>query len=67
MMDDGLIPFLNFEQMAIYFHGMRHTIKHGISDSIDYCAMFRNAAGAVNLRCPCAACMPPGATSNLSE
>ncbi len=30
VMDDGMIPLLDFEQMAIYFHGERITIKDGL-------------------------------------
>ena len=37
MMDDGLIPLLNFEQMAINFHGERITIKDGVASFIYYC------------------------------
>jgi hypothetical protein len=55
-MDDGLIPFLNFEQMAIYFHGKRISIKDGIAGFINCCAFFGPAKGAVNLPCRCVAC-----------
>ena len=51
VMDDGLIPLLNFEQMAIHFHGKRFVIKNGIADFIHYCAVFDNLEGAINLRC----------------
>ncbi len=56
LMDDGLIPFLNFEQMAIYFHGQRIAIKDGVAGFIHYCAALKNAKGAINLRCPCPKC-----------
>jgi hypothetical protein len=58
MMDDGLIPFLNFEQMAIYFHGERITIKDGVADFLDYCSAINNGTGAINLPCRCAVCSP---------
>ena len=51
IMDDGLIRLLNFEQMAIYFHGERITIKDGIAGFIHYRSAFKNAAGAINLSC----------------
>ena len=54
-MDDGLIPVLNFEQMAIYFHGCRIAIKDGISDFINYCACL-NCGGGYNLGCACQQC-----------
>lgn len=57
-MDDGLIPFLNVEQMALYFHGQRITVKDGIANSIYYSASFGNKEGAVNLRCQCLTCSP---------
>ena len=60
-MDDGLIPFLNFEQMAIYFHGHRITIKDGVSEFIHYCAALEMRGAAFNIRCPCPTCSP---TSN---
>jgi hypothetical protein len=58
LMDDGLIPFLNFDQMAIYFHGERISLKDGIAASIFYSAAFNSGKGAVNLRCPCRQCSP---------
>lgn len=51
-MADGLIPFLDFEQMAIHFHGQRFTIKDGVAGSIYYSAAFGNGKGAINLRVP---------------
>jgi hypothetical protein len=53
----GLIPLLNFEQMALHFHGQRITIKDGIGDSFIYCAAFGCGKGAVNLSCDCAVCL----------
>jgi hypothetical protein len=58
VMDDGLIPFLDFEQMAIYFHGERIVIKNGVADSLFYCSAFENNKGAVNLLCRCQKCLP---------
>jgi hypothetical protein len=52
--DDKKIPFLNFEQMALYSHGERITVRNGIG-GIDYCASFWSS-GAFNLGCPCNAC-----------
>jgi hypothetical protein len=57
-MDDGLIPFLNFDQMAIYFHGQRFTIKDGVAGFLRYCALFKSAKGAINISCPCPTCLP---------
>lgn len=56
MMNDGLIPFLDFEQLAIYFHGQRITIKDGISDLIAYSTSFGNVIAAVCLWCSCRSC-----------
>jgi hypothetical protein len=57
VMDDELIPLLNFEQMAIYFHGERITIKDGVADFLYYSAAFNSGKGAINLPCRCAACL----------
>jgi hypothetical protein len=46
VMDDGLIPVLNFDEMALYFHGTRIKIKDGIANCIDYSACFNNGKGA---------------------
>src|SRR5208337_5111443 len=59
-MDDGLVPLLNFEQMAIYFHGHRFTIKDGVSDSFLYC-FAENCAISYNLQCPCPRCVEAAA------
>lgn len=56
LMDDGLIPFLNFDQMALYFHGQRFTIKDGVAGFARYCAAFKQPA--FNLSCPCPTCSP---------
>ena len=55
-MDDGLIPLLNFEQMAIFFPGHRFVIKDGVADSIHYCSRL-NSKGGYNLKCPCPECV----------
>ncbi len=55
-MDDGLIPILNFEQMAIHFHGHRLVIKDGMADSLLYCLRL-NSGGSYNLKCPCLKCV----------
>lgn len=60
-MDDGLIPLLDFEQMAIYHHGERLTIKDGVAGFLYYSAAFNNQKGAINVRCPCLTCSPQGA------
>jgi hypothetical protein len=60
-MDDGLVPLLNFEQMAIYFHGHRLIIKNGMTNLIHYC-FAENCATSYNLNCPCPRCteaVPP--------
>jgi len=62
MMDDGLVPILDFEQMAIYFHGERIIIKDGVAEFLRYSAFFGNGKGAVNLPCGCAACSPQATT-----
>lgn len=54
-MDDGLVPILNFEQMSIYFHGRRYTIRDGIADSWYYCLSL-DCATAYNLVCSCPRC-----------
>jgi hypothetical protein len=56
VMDDGLIPLLDFEQMAIHFHGEQIMIKDGIAGFLYYSAAFENAKGAINLACHCASC-----------
>lgn len=58
VMDDGLIPLLDFEQMAIYHHGERLTIKNGVAGFLYYCAAFNNQKGAINIHCPCPTCSP---------
>jgi hypothetical protein len=63
VMDDGLVPFLNFEQMAIHFHGERITIKDGVAGFIHYSAAIENGKGAINLACPCANCSSPRPSS----
>ena len=60
-MDDGLIPLLDFEQMAIYHHGERLTIKDGVAGFLYYSAAFNSQRGAINVRCPCPICSPQGA------
>jgi hypothetical protein len=50
------IPFLNVEQMALWFHGNRWVIKDGIANFIRYSACFESPGGFVNLGCPCPAC-----------
>jgi hypothetical protein len=50
------IPFLNVEQMALWFHGNRWVVKNGIANFIKYSACFESPGGFVNLRCPCMAC-----------
>jgi hypothetical protein len=57
VMDDGTIPLLDFEQLAIYFHGQRFMIKDGVADFLYYSAIFGNASGAINLACQCADCL----------
>ncbi|KKM71059.1 hypothetical protein LCGC14_1434450 [marine sediment metagenome] len=58
VMDDGLIPLLDFEQMAIYHHGERLMIKNGVAGFLYYNAAFGCQKGAINVRCPCATCSP---------
>jgi hypothetical protein len=58
VMDDGLIPLLDFEQMAIYHHGERLTIKNGVAGFVYYSAAFSNKKGAINVQCPCSICSP---------
>jgi hypothetical protein len=53
--DEGKIPFLDFRQLAIYFHGQRITIKNSIGNML-YCAVC-GCDRAVNLPCPCPACV----------
>jgi hypothetical protein len=64
-MDDGLIPLLNFEQMAIHFHGYRHVIKGGVEDGAAnlflYCIRLDCKDGH-NLKCPCPRCVTIPAT-----
>jgi hypothetical protein len=55
-MDDGLIPLLDIDEMAIFFHGQRVVIKNGITEKISYCAAFNCRKGAVNLSCHCDKC-----------
>jgi hypothetical protein len=62
VMDDGLIPLLNFEQMSIYHHGERLVIKDGVAGFLYYSAAFGNQKGAINVRCPCAVCSSRTAT-----
>ena len=58
-MDDGLIPFLNFEQLAIHLHGHRLVIKDGMGGQFDYCARI-NSRDSYNLECPCPDCIGTG-------
>lgn len=55
-MDDEMIPILNFEQMAIHFHGHRITIKDGMGDMFFYSTALPTQNGW-NLKCPCAQCV----------
>ena len=56
MGDDGLIPFLNFAEMAINYHGRRClTVKNGIGNFMWYEACF-GGGGMVNAPCHCPAC-----------
>jgi hypothetical protein len=48
--EDGLIPLLDFEQMAIYFRGHKITIRNGIGGFLYYSAVFGNAKSAVNIQ-----------------
>lgn len=57
MTDDGLVPFLDFEQLAILHHGARIAIRDGIG-GMDYNASFNNFGG-VNLPCLCSKCSAP--------
>ena len=59
--DEKKVPFLNFEQLAIYNHGERITIRNGIG-RIHYCAAFESW-GAFNLGCPCKACSAVSSTT----
>jgi|GEM_PF-2870505 len=47
--DDGLIPFLDFDQMSMWHHGRKAIIKDGIGDWLTYCAAFKSGRGAINL------------------
>jgi hypothetical protein len=58
VMDDGLIPLLNFEQMAIYFHGEKIIIKDGVANFLHYCCSFKSKKGHINLPCKCSYCSP---------
>lgn len=62
VMDDGLIPLLNIEQMSIYHHGERFVIKDGVAGFLHYCAAFGNRKSAINISCTCAACSQQMAT-----
>lgn len=53
---DGLIPFINFEEMALNFHGERIAVKDGIGSFAFYNAAFGNKRGAVNIDCRCHDC-----------
>ena len=53
--EEGKVPFLDFQQLAIYHHGERITIKNSIG-GMHYCASFNNARG-VNLPCICKGCL----------
>ena len=56
-MDDGLIPVLNFQQMAIHFHGKRIVIgDDGVAGSLAYCAAFESKKAAINIACSCPKC-----------
>jgi len=50
------VPFLNFDEMALYFHGRRITIRDGVADFVRYCAGFSGPGGMINLECGCPAC-----------
>jgi hypothetical protein len=55
-MDDGLIPFLNIDQMAVNFQGTRFTIKNGIADLAHYNSFFNIGKGIFNFTCVCEKC-----------
>ena len=55
-MDDGLIPFLDFNQLAIYHHGVKLLIKDGVAGFLLYSAAFDNQREAINIGCPCSEC-----------
>ena len=63
--DEKKVPFLNFEQLAIYNHGERITIRNGIG-GIDYCAVFE-CQGVFNLQCPCKACSSVDSTTQARQ
>jgi len=58
VMDDGLMPVLDFKQMSICHHGEKLEIKDGVAGFLYYCAAFNCQKGAINVRCPCAVCSP---------
>jgi hypothetical protein len=57
--DDGLIPFLDFREMALYYPcGTRVEIRNGVAHVIHYDAEFNNSGSgsAVNVNCHCSIC-----------
>ncbi len=60
MDSDGRIPFLNFENMALNYHGTPIRIRNGIRSGgmeIVYCAFFEAGRAAINLACGCSGCL----------
>jgi hypothetical protein len=65
LMDDNLVPFLNFEQLAINYHGQRYTIREGVQGSFAF--RLRNSfihdihvGSIISLPCYCHACLASG-------
>lgn len=57
---EGKLPFFNFENMAVYYHGQRVTIRNGIEAGgtmLNYSVSLDNARGAINLACSCPLCI----------
>jgi hypothetical protein len=66
--DDGLIPFLDFQDIALnYRHNGRLEIKNGIAHVIHYGAEFENGVSAISINCHCPMCEPAGASGNTPQ
>lgn len=54
--DEGMVPFLNIETMALWYHGHSWRTHNGIAGFLFYSAAFNNKKGAINVGCPCLKC-----------
>jgi hypothetical protein len=59
LMDDGLIPFLDFRDVALnYGHKQRVEIRSGIAHVLHFGAEFHQVKAAIALNCHCSVCEP---------